>query len=183
VTAGAGAQTALAVNVLKAGHLLQAPPRTQLRAQMIGAVIGLGVALPAYALVKDAYGLGSAVMPAPSAQAWKALAELAEKGAASLPPWAGVACLAAAAIGVGLSLLERTRLAPYLPSPVALGAAFLAPMTICGTVAVGALAYFVVLRFRPHVEPLASAAAAGGIAGESLLGFLVAVLTSLRLFG
>src|SRR6185295_1109110 len=63
VAAGAGVQSALTVNVLKAGHVLGAPPRGQFRAQAIGAVVGVAASLPAYAFLRDAHGMGNAVLP------------------------------------------------------------------------------------------------------------------------
>jgi uncharacterized oligopeptide transporter (OPT) family protein len=184
IPAGAGAQSALTVNVLKAGHLLGAPVRGQLRAQMLGALVGLLVALPAYALVRAAHGIGTQQLPAPGALGWKALAELSQNGTAALPPWAGAACLVAAALGVLLSLLERTRIARFVPSPVAMAAAFLIPATTSATIALGALLWLLLSRRDPaQAERFASSAAAGGISGESLMALTIALLTTLGVFG
>jgi uncharacterized oligopeptide transporter (OPT) family protein len=178
VTAGAGAQSAVTVSVLKTGQLLGAPPSGQIRAQLLGAVMGLFVAMPAYAFLRSAHGLGGATLPAPGALGWKALAALAENGSAAVPPWAGLACLVAGALGVALTLLEKTRVGRFVPSPVALAAAFLVPASTGFSVALGALTYLAVRARRPHVEAYASSAAAGGIAGESLIGFAAAVLAT-----
>ncbi len=184
VAAGAGVQAALTVSVLKTGHLIGADPRRQLRAQVLGALAGLIVALPAYVLIKRAYGLGSAVLPAPGALGWKALAELSENGTAALPGGAGLACAVAAALGIVLSLLERTRAGRFVPSPFALAAAFLLPATTSVTIALGGLLWLALSRRNPAgAERYAASAAAGGIAGESLMAFAIGALTVAGVFG
>jgi uncharacterized oligopeptide transporter (OPT) family protein len=170
-------------NVLKTGYLLGAPVAGQVRAQMLGAVVGLLVSIPAYSLMKNLYGIGTERLPAPGALPWKALAELAESGAAALPPGAGLACLWAAGIGVLLSLLERTRAARFIPSPMALAVAFMIPATISGAIALGSVVWLVLYRRPPaDAERIASSTAAGGIAGESIMVLVVAVLTALGAF-
>jgi uncharacterized oligopeptide transporter (OPT) family protein len=177
VAAGAGGQSSLTVNVLKAGHVLGAPPRGQLRAQILGAFAGALVALPAYTFVKSAHGIGNALFPVPSALGWKALAELAEKGTASLPDWAGAACACGAAVGAVLALLERTRVGRFVPSPVALAAAFLVPASTGAAIALGSLLWVGLQRRDPAAaEKVTSSVAAGCIAGESLMGFAIAAL-------
>jgi uncharacterized oligopeptide transporter (OPT) family protein len=204
ITAGAGGQAALTANIFKAGQVLGARPGAQLTAQLLGAVVGVAIALPAYALFKTAHQLGGAALPAPGALGWKALAALADAGHSVLPPWTGLACGLAAAVGVVLALLERTRLARFLPSPVALGVAFLVPATTSATFAAGALLAVVVMgtlkgspnppavvragqspaaphaivqrRGRAGAEPVASSAAAGAIAGEAVLSLVIAIL-------
>jgi uncharacterized oligopeptide transporter (OPT) family protein len=184
VPAGAGPQAALTVNVLKAGHLVGAPVPGQVRAQMLGAVVGLLVGLPVYSLVRSVYGIGTQQLPAPGALGWKALAELSESGTAALPAWAGQACLWAGALGVVLALLERTRAARFIPSPVAIAAGFLIPGTTSATIAMGALLWLLFSRRNPAAaERHGPSAAAGGISGESLMAMTIAVLTALGVFG
>ena len=180
VTAGGGAQSSLTVNVLKAGHLLGATPRAQLRAQALGAVVGAMVALPVYALFTSAHRLGGTSLPAPGALGWKALAVLAETGTAALPSGTGWACAAAAVLGAALALLERTRAAPLVPSPTALGVAFLLPATTSVTIAIGSMLLLLVRRRGAAGEPLAASMAAGGIAGEALAGLVIAILIATR---
>jgi OPT family oligopeptide transporter len=181
LAAGAGGQSSLTVNVLKAGHVLGAPLRGQLRAQVIGVFAGAIVALPAYTFIKSAHGIGNATFPVPAALGWKALADLAAKGTTTLPPWAAAACAFGAAVGVVLTLLERSpRVARFVPSPVALAAAFLVPASTGAAIGLGALVVIALQRRNPSLaERLTSSGAAGGIAGESLMGFVVAALIAL----
>ena len=174
--AGAGAQAALTVNVLKAGHVLGASPAAQLRVQALGALVGVLVALPAYALFTSVHKLGGSVLPAPGALGWKALAALAETGTAALPAWAGPACALAALVALTLTLIEGTRAARFAPSPIALAVAFLVPATTGITIALGALILVIVRRRSSAAEPSASSLAAGAIAGEALLSLVIAIL-------
>jgi uncharacterized oligopeptide transporter (OPT) family protein len=177
IAAGAGGQSSLTVNVLKAGHVLGAPLRGQLRAQIMGAFAGVLVALPAYTFIRNAHGIGNATFPVPAALGWKALAELAAKGTTTLPPWAGTACALGAAAGVVFTVLERTRVGRYVPSPVAIAAAFLVPASTGAAIGLGALVCVALQRRNPaRTERLTSSIAAGGIAGESLMGFVIAAL-------
>jgi uncharacterized oligopeptide transporter (OPT) family protein len=183
VAAGAGAQSAITVLVLKTGHILKAPPRAQIQAQLVGAVVGLLVSLPAYALLKKAYGIGTEQLPAPGALPWKALATLAETGTAAMPRWAAPACLVAIAAGIILALLERTRIARYVPSPIALAASFLIPAMTSVAIAIGAIVWLLLSRKTPSTaERFATSTAAGGIAGESIMAFTIGVLTALGVF-
>ena len=183
VTAGAGAQSVLMVSAFKTGHLLGAPARGQVRAQLLGALAGLLVALPAYAIIGKVQGLGSAALPAPSALPWKALAAVAEQGAAALPPWAAGASLVAGVVAAAITLLERTRAAPWLPSVVGLSVAFLVPATVATTVGLGAIAWWLTCRARPALTPWGAAAAAGTISGEALTGFTASALVAFGIFG
>jgi uncharacterized oligopeptide transporter (OPT) family protein len=177
--AGSGALAALTVNVLKAGHVLGASPAAQLRVQALGALVGVLVALPAYALFTSVHQLGDSVLPAPGALGWKALAALAETGTAALPAFAAPACVLAALVALALTLIEGTRAARFVPSPVALAVAFLVPATTGITIALGALILVIVRRRSSAAEPSASSLAAGAIAGEALLSLVVAILMAL----
>jgi uncharacterized oligopeptide transporter (OPT) family protein len=183
ITAGAGAEAALTVNVLKAGHQLGASPGAQLRVQALGAVVGVFIALPAYALFTAAHGLGSSVLPAPGALGWKALAALASTGTAAVPPWAGLACALAAATAVVLTLLEGTRAGRFLPSPIALAVAFLVPATTGASIALGALILVVARRRSAATETFTPPLAAGAIAGEALLSLVIAILIATGVLG
>jgi putative OPT family oligopeptide transporter len=176
LVAGVATQTAQTLWALKAGQRLGAPVRGQIVAQLLGAVVGAAVVVPIYALIHAAHRLGSEQMPAPAALAWKATAEIAH-GAWSLGhPLILWSSAGAAALGVGLTLLER-RHARWLPSPTAMGAAFVLPASMSMAILVGALAMGRLARRAPAFAAThGPTLAAGGIAGESLMGLLLAAL-------
>ncbi|HEY0705897.1 MAG TPA: OPT/YSL family transporter [Polyangia bacterium] len=176
LVAGVATQTAQTLWALKAGQRLGAPVRGQVIAQLLGAVVGAVVVVPIYTLIHAAYQLGSEKMPAPAALAWKATAEIAHGSWSLSHPLILGSSLAALALGVVLTWLER-RHARWLPSPTAMGAAFVLPASMSITILLGALVMGRLARRAPgfaddHGPPLA----AGGIAGESLMGLVLAAL-------
>ena len=164
---------------MKAGQRLGASPRAQLLAQLVGALVGAAVVVPVYALVRAAYPLGSEAMPAPAALAWKATAEAAQGAAPFARPLILEATALAAIAGVLLTLLERRGLR-FLPSATALGAAFVLPAFLSTTILAGALLFAAASRARRAWSDTHGASlAAGGIAGESLLGLALAAIAVL----
>ncbi len=94
ITAGASSESADLLNDLKSGYLLGAHPRRQFVAQFLGIFTGaVASTLCYYLIVPDAQALtGRAGSPpqfaAPSAQQWKAVAELFRVGIGNLHPLA-----------------------------------------------------------------------------------------------
>jgi uncharacterized oligopeptide transporter (OPT) family protein len=182
VVSGAAAQTGVSMWSLKAGHLLGATPRRQLTVQLVGVVVGSLVGVPAYLLLTKAYGVGSEALPAPFAQQFRAVAELAVRGLDGLPPHAGLATGVAAGVGVLLSLATRGRAAKWLPVPFAMGIGFLLPAFYSVSICLGAVGVLVARRLRPEgADRSMSTLGAGAIAGESLTAVLIAALIALGL--
>lgn len=176
VTAGAASQCADLMHDLKCGYLLGAIARKQVIGQMLGAFVGAAVGSLFYlVLIPDPKTmLGTAEWPAVAVMQWKAVAEVFRDGISSLPRGAREAMLIAAAVGVLLPILEHVlpkKVKPFIPSPSALGLAFVIPasnsisMFIGGCIALGAS------KFVPKwSERFWITLCAGVIAGESLTG-------------
>jgi uncharacterized oligopeptide transporter (OPT) family protein len=153
--------------------------------------VGTVVAVPTYVLVTRAYGLGSEQMPAISALSWKATSLALSGGlAAAAGSGRALAFGLAFALGAGLSLLARMpRWQKLLPSSTALGIGLLMPVSlsaagVCGILLVAAARRFAT-RGGPLPGPAATeleetfgSAAAGALAGESLMGVAIAALTA-----
>jgi len=178
---GAGAsQAADMMQDLKTGYLLGASPRRQFIAQLFGIFAGILICVPIYLLMTSAYTLGSDEMPAPSAFAWKAMADVLAQGFDALPKYAEWGALAGALFGILIPVLRvkvpATR--AWLPSGLAFGVAFIIPAFYSLAFLIGALAYaFWRWRNRSSAEALGFAVASGLIAGEGLMGIVNAVLT------
>jgi uncharacterized oligopeptide transporter (OPT) family protein len=184
IPAGSGAQTGQTLETLKAGQKLGASPRHQILAQIIGALVGTPFAVGAYAMLTSAYRVGGNDLPAPTATPWKVLAELIGQGTAIIPLHAGTASVAAAAIGVSLTLLEGTRAARYVPSVFAMGLALVLGAAPAFTMAAGALVHTVLKRARPEwTREYAQSFAAGGLVGEAIIGIVVAALLVTHVLG
>ncbi len=184
VTAGAAGASADLLSDLKCGYLLGANPRRQFIAQLLGIVAGVIVVVPAfYLLVPDARSLGTAQWPAPAAQVWAAVARLMANGFAALPPVARLGLLLGLVVGLVLPLAEYLfpRAARFIPSATGLGLAMVIPFYNSLSMFVGAL---VALGLRKHSSSAAERwvipVSSGIIAGESIVGVLVAVLKALH---
>ena len=178
VSTATSAQACGTLYAFRAGERLGASTRAQVGAQLVGAVLGAIVVVPIYFLIVKSYGLGTEALPAPSAQSWKAMAEAVQGGA--LPPHAALAAGVSLAVGALLALGGRTRVARFLPSPAAMGMAMLIPASSAASIFIGAMALMIARRLRPGLtESAVLTVAAGGMAGESIAGVIVALLTAI----
>jgi OPT family oligopeptide transporter len=177
ITSGVAAQTSQTLWALKAGARLKASMNAQMWAQILGAVIGAAAAVPAYIAITHAYGIGTEALPSPSALSWKATAEAVRGGVAAMPRYAAAAGAIGFAVGIILSALGRTRWGRFVPSPAAMGMAVIEPFSLSMTVFLGGLLLVIIKRVRPSMpEAELMSVAAGGIAGESVMGVIVAAL-------
>ena len=184
VTAGAGLHAADLLTDLKSGWLLGANPRQQLVGQLFGAVAGALAVVPAFnLLVPSADVLGTEHFPAPGVQVWASVSRLLSQGASQLHPAAQHAILVGLVAGTVLVLLERflpRSLRAFVPSPTAVGVAFMIPFANSLAFFVGALAAELVRRRRPaEVDATVTPVASGFIAGESLMGVVIAMAIAL----
>jgi uncharacterized oligopeptide transporter (OPT) family protein len=177
IPSGAGAQVTQLMWCFKTGHELGGSPRKQFIVTLAGVVTGALLVAPAYAFVVRAYGLGSEAMPAPFASVWKAVAVVVTQGGSALPPLAARAMGIAFAVGLALSLAARTRIKKYVPSTLAAGVGFIMPATFALTMMAGALVLLLARRLWPaRADDYAAAIGGGAVAGESLMGVIIAAL-------
>lgn len=180
VTGGVGIHSADLLTDLKSGYLLKADPRQQFWAQFLGVLAGSLFVVPAYhLLIPNADVLGSEKWPAPAAQTWKSVAELLAKGYHTLHPTAQVALFTGGLLGIALVLLETfcPRLKKYIPSPTAFGLAFTLPAYNSIAIFIGGCAALWIEKKNPALaEKTVVPVASGFIAGESMMGILIAIL-------
>jgi uncharacterized oligopeptide transporter (OPT) family protein len=181
MVSGAATQAAQTLWAFKTGDRLGASPRAQLGAQLLGCVVGAFTSVPAYFLLVRAYGIATVAMPAPAALSCKATALAVQHGLSAMPRYSAMAGLIGFGAGVLFSVLSRTRASRYVPSPAAMGIAIITPFSMDMAAFIGGV---IVLVSRKASRPGASEAnvmaiAAGGIAGESVMGVIVAALIGL----
>lgn len=181
VTGGVGLHAADLLTTLKTGWLLGAKPRHQLYAQLFGVVVGAMVVVPAFNIIlPDPSVLGGEAWPAPSCVVWAGVSQSFAHGIGALHPTAKSAIVAAALLGVALALLEKfapKRLRAWLPSPSGLGISMVLPASNCLAMFLGAAFAEWMRRTRPALaEKTVVPVASGLIAGESLMGILIAFL-------
>lgn len=187
ITAGACSHAGDLLTDLKSGYLLGAKPRQQFLAQFFGVLAGGLVVVPVFfLLVPDGSVLGTEQWPAPAAQVWRGVAELLSKGVGSLHPTARMGLLIGSLIGILLPLLEMwfPKQKKFIPAATGLGIAF----TINGYNAImmfiGSVAALWLARAKPEVhEEYTVPVASGIIAGESLMGVLIALLVVAKVLG
>lgn len=181
VTGGIGLHAADLLTTLKTGWLLGGDPRAQFRAQLFGVVAGAAVVVPAFnILIPDPSVLGTEAWPAPSCLVWAGVSQAFAGGVATLDGLKQTGIGIGLALGIALVLLEKlapAKLRPYLPSPAGLGIAMVVPGSNTIAMFIGAFAAWWLQRKKPataqrFVVPVAS----GLIAGESLMGVLIALL-------
>jgi putative OPT family oligopeptide transporter len=187
ITAGASSEAADLLNDLKSGYLLGAHPRRQFVAQFLGIFTGaVASTLCYYLIVPDALALtGSAGAPpqfaAPSAQQWKAVAELFRIGIGNLHPLAREGIAIGLAVGTALAIVEW--LFPkgrrWLPSATGLGLGMLLPFATSVSFVIGAGIAWAFERIdKRKAERFVVPISSGVIAGESIVGVIVAALNN-----
>jgi OPT family oligopeptide transporter len=187
ISAGATSHAGDLLTDLKSGYLLGANPRQQFIAQFFGVLAGGMVVIPAfYTLIPDVAMLGTEKWPAPAALVWRGVAELLAKGVSALHETARIGLLIGAVIGIVIPLLEMRfpRAKKFIPSATGLGLAF----TINGfnsiSFFIGACLAVVLKKAWPKpTEKYLVPASSGIIAGESLMGALIAFLTVRHILG
>jgi putative OPT family oligopeptide transporter len=178
ISMGTASQTSQTLWAFKAGRRLGANPRAQVTAQILGALIGAAVVVPVYLVIVSSYGIGTEVIPAAGAMSWRATAEAVRGGLGSMPLYAPQAGAIALGVGTVLTLLGRTKkIGRFVPLPAAMGTAMLIPASMSAAAVLGAGAVLLLRRARPNIDdPTVVVAAAGGIAGESITGVVIAIL-------
>jgi uncharacterized oligopeptide transporter (OPT) family protein len=185
ITAGAAASCSDTIGNLKVGHMVGANPRRQFIGQLFGVLAGALLAVPAYfVLVPDANALGGEKFPAPSALVWMGVAKVLSQGLTTLPRSAVTAMIIAFVVGVAIVVIDRVfpKARPYTPSPAALGIALTIPAYTSFAMFLGAFIVWILEKKAPkwnntYTIPIAS----GCIAGESIMGVILAVLMALGL--
>jgi OPT family oligopeptide transporter len=181
VTGGVGLHAADLLTTLKTGWLLGARPRHQLYAQLFGVLAGAAVVVPAFNLIlPDPSVLGGEAWPAPSCVVWAGVSQAFSGGISSLLPSSKTAIVIGLVLGVALALFEKfapRKLRPLLPSASGLGIAMVIPGSNCIAMFTGAaIAEWMRRKYPVLAEKTVVPVASGLIAGESLMGVLIAFL-------
>ena len=188
ITASASVASADLLNDLKSGYLLGANPRRQFIAQALGIGTGTVASTLAYfMLVPNALPLTGtetrpASFPAIGGQQWKAVAELFKYGLGNLHPMSQKAIFVGVGIGVVLALAEA--FAPkdykrYVPSATGIGLGMVLPFFYPFAMFLGAVfAEITTMVNKKWAERFIIPIAAGGMAGESIVGVVVQALNN-----
>ena len=184
VTAGAATSSADLLQALRCGYMVGASPRKQFFAMLLGVVVGSAVSAPVYnILVPNADVLGTDKLPAPAAQTWAGVALLLSNGLHALPESARWGLLWGGLFGIVITLCERfwPKSRKFLPSPTAMGIAFVIPAWNSVSMFIGAFIAWVLEKRTPAFGDTYTVSVASGlIAGESLMGIAVAMMIAFQ---
>jgi putative OPT family oligopeptide transporter len=177
ITAGCANTAVDMMQDLKAGYLLGSTPWRQVVAQFIGVAIGTLIAVPVFNVLIAAYGLGTDALPAPAAVIWSGMAKLLSVGFAALPPYAWIAIAVGTILGILLALPVSGKWKRMLPSPLGIGIGLVIPVAYTSIICLGSLAGAILGKVAPTwSENKMLYVASGLIAGEALLGVVIAIL-------
>ncbi len=169
---------------LKTGRLLGASPRKQFLAQLFGIVTGSLVTVVVFIVAFQKELLYGTKYPAPAVQTWRGMAELLTKGISNLPPYTPHAMAVAAVLALVFTLageLGSDGVKKWVPSPTGLGLSFILPASNSYTFLLGAVIAELASKRSPRFgERYNVAIASGLIAGESVMGVIVALYTALH---
>ncbi len=180
VAGGAAGQCADLLNDFKAGAEVGASPQKQVIAQCLGIATGSIVGSLVYlALIPDPNGmLLTQEWPAPAVATWAAVAEVYTQGLDQLPPYAMAALVVGGLLGLVLGVADMLcdeSIQRWLPRASAMGLAFVIPAsTSLGMFYGAALAWLICRRYPLLAGAFLMVAAAGLVAGESLMGVALA---------
>ncbi len=185
ISAGIAIHSADLLTDLKSGYLLGAKPRQQFFAQFFGVLAGSAFVVPAIRiLVPDHTMVGTAQWPAPGAISWTSVARVLAKGVGELPVPSRWLILIGGIIGVVMVLAERAfpKQKPYIPSAIGFGLAFTLPASNVISMFFGAcIALWLEKRNKPFADRYIVPVSSGVIAGESLVGILIAGLVIMKI--
>jgi uncharacterized oligopeptide transporter (OPT) family protein len=174
VTAGAADSSSDLLTDLKSGYLLGANPRQQFLAQFAGIFMGTVISVISFkAIVTGADVLGTTKFPAPSAQAWSAVALALVNGLAALHPIKIWSIAIGGVVGVALPLLERAwpKGRSFIPSAAGVGLAWTFPFYQGALFFLGAVIAWIFEKKSPRsAEAYTFPVASGVIAGDALTG-------------
>jgi len=179
ITAAGASQAGDLMHDLKAGYMLKVSIRKQVITQLIGVVTGVFTAAAVYRLLTAAYTIPGDQFSGPAVIAWFAMAELLAKGLSSLPSGALGAALVGAIVGFAIPIVGKfnKKIGKWLPSPIALGIAFMVPAYYSISMWLGAFITWLYNRKNAEaVDKYGPSLASGLIAGEGLMMVVAAIL-------
>ncbi len=179
ITAAGASQAGDLMHDLKAGYLLKVSIRRQVIAQLIGVITGVFTAAAVYRLLTAAYTIPGDDFAGPAVMAWHAMAELLANGIKSLPPHAMTAALIGAIVGLVIPFIgaANKKIGKWLPSPIALGIAFMVTPYSSLAMWLGAVLTSIYARKNADaVDRFGASLASGLIAGEGLMMVVIAIL-------
>ena len=105
------------------------------------------------------------------------MARFLSEGLTALPPYTYIGIIAGIFLGILLSILEKTKIKRYTPSPFGIGIAMFFPGYYTIPIFFGSIVKLILEKIFPNwMESYETSVASGFIVGESIIGVIVAIL-------
>ncbi len=174
---------------IKPSYMLGGKPRHQALGHVLGIFAGAFVSVPVFYRLFDGNVnlLTSEKLPMPSAQIWRAVAEVLTKGLDLLHPTAKAAIVVGSLLGVAIEIVNQRMKGRLALSGVGMGLAFVLPFSDSLAMATGAVLFWALTRkcrnpssamYRIFVENQETVCA-GGVAGGAIIGILLMLVETL----
>lgn len=174
---------------IKPGYMLGGKPRHQAIGHVLGIFAGSVLSVPVFYQIfhGDVSLLTSDKLPMPSAQIWRAVAEVLTRGLNFLHPSAQAAIAVGAVLGIVIEIINQKLKGKFILSGVGMGLAFVLPFNDSLAMASGAVFFYVLSKkykapgsrmHRIFVENHETVCA-GGIAGGAIIGILLILFETL----
>lgn len=174
---------------IKPGYMLGGKPRHQAVGHVLGIFAGSLVSVPVfYQLFQGKVSLlASEKLPMPSAQIWRAVAEVLTKGLGMLHPTAKAAILVGALLGLLLEMVNQRMKGRFALSGVGIGLAFVLPFSDALAMALGAVLFWALGRSERNPDSAIrrifienqETICAGAVAGGAIIGILLMLVETL----
>lgn len=174
---------------IKPGYMLGAKPRQQAVGHVLGIFAGALVAVPVYYAMfhGDISLLTSDILPMPSAQVWKSVAEVLTQGLGFLHPSARWGIVIGGILGVVIEFMNQRTKGRFFLSGTGLGLGFILRFTDSLSMALGCFLFAIIAAAKPSPKSLWQRAfldnqetmSAGGIAGGSIIGIILILIETL----
>jgi uncharacterized oligopeptide transporter (OPT) family protein len=174
---------------IKPGYMLGGKPRHQAIGHVLGIFAGSVLSVPVFYQIfnGDISLLTSDKLPMPSAQVWRAVAEVLTKGLGFLHPTAQAAIIVGAVLGILFEIINRKMKGRFPLSGVGIGLAFILPFNDALAMGGGAILFAVLARkYRDPAHKLHKifvenheTICAGGIAGGAIIGVLLTLFETM----
>ncbi len=161
----------------RTGYLLGANASHQTAVQLVGAAVGVAVAVPLVLVLDAAVGFGASGLPSPGPRIYAVMASGLAGGASAhdgLTVTIAVVSLAGSAYAF-LCAWPRTR--AWMPSIFGMGMGLLLPFEMSAAICLGALIRAAITGLRPQLAEDTTLAGSAAFASSALVGVVVVLIT------
>ncbi len=174
---------------IKPGYMLGGKPRHQAIGHVLGIFAGSVLSVPLFYMIfhGDISLLTSDKLPMPSAQIWRAVAEVLTRGLSFLHPTARIAIAVGAVLGIVIEIINQKMKGKFPLSGVGIGLATVLPFSDALAMALGSFIFYFFKKTVKNPNTTVHAVfvenhetvCAGVVAGGAIIGIVLILLENL----